>query len=188
MTIPGFIIVSLLAGASVSFAARVQIRNLQRPVFANRYFGALVLFQAMILLPAGAYFQTFYGDWSWMYLLDTRALPLGLSVMAVFAYPVAGTMGFLVGYFSARSNSDWVTGMFMAVQGLGLLGLIVIANEKLLVVGSYDQYHRNVGLTPLTGSSLLPSVLLAWSGIAVTWGYLMYRFTREGRLSLPAAG
>jgi len=169
LTIPGFIIVNLLAGASVAFAARVQIRNLQRPVFANRYFSALALFEVMILLPAGSYFQAFYGDWSWMYL-------------------VAATMGFLVGYFSARSNSDWVTAVFIGIMGLGLLALLAVASEKLVMVGSFDQYHRNVGLSPLTASSLLPSVLLAWSGIAVCWAYLLYRFGREGRLSLSARG
>ncbi|HUT78144.1 MAG TPA: hypothetical protein VM285_10680 [Polyangia bacterium] len=188
MTIPGFIIVNLLAGASVAFAARVQIRNLQRPVFANRYFSALALFEVMILLPAGSYFQAFYGDWSWMYLVDTRMLPVGLEVMAVCAYPVAATMGFLVGYFSARSNSDWVTAVFIGIMGLGLLALLAVASEKLVMVGSFDQYHRNVGLSPLTASSLLPSVLLAWSGIAVCWAYLLYRFGREGRLSLSARG
>jgi uncharacterized membrane protein (UPF0136 family) len=187
LTIPGFIIVNLLAGASVAFAARVQIRNLQRPVFSNRYFGALAVLEVMILLPAGAYFASFYGDWSWMYLVDTRALPVGLEVMAVCAYPVAATMGFLVGYFSARSHSDWVTGTFMAVQGVGLLGLLAVASDKLAAVGSYEQYHRGVGLLPLTSSSLFPSILLAWSGIAVCWCYLLYRFAREGRLSLPAS-
>ncbi len=188
MTIPGFFIVNLLVGASVAFAARVQIRNLLRPVFSNRYFIALMLLEVMILLPAGAYFQAFFGDWSWMYLVDSRVLPLGIEVMAIFAYPVAATMGFLVGYFSARSNSDWVTAVFMGVMGLGLLGLIAVAKGKLGVVGTFNQYHRNVGLSPLTGSSLFPSILLAWSGIAICWGYLVYRFAREGRLSLSAGG
>jgi hypothetical protein len=183
VTIFGFILVHLLAGASVAWAARVQIRNLQRPIFSNRYFSALMLFEAAVLLPEGIYFVAFYPDWAWMYLLDSNTVPLAVDAMALVAMPVTATMGFIVGYFSARSNSDWVTLMVIAFGVAGLLGMFVVARNKLLWVGNFEQYHRGVGLEPLQSTSLLPSLLLGWCGAAVCWVYLVYRFSREGRLS-----
>jgi hypothetical protein len=186
MTIPGYIMVNLLVGASVAFSARIQIRNLQRPIFHNRYFTALMILEAMILLPAGIYYCGFYPDWSWMYLIDTNVMPTGLSVMAVAAYPIAATMGYLVGYFSARGNSDWVTVMFMLFAAAGLVGLFAVAGDKLLWLGSFEQYHRAVGLRSFPSTSLLPSAILTWLGTLACWIYLVYCFAREGRLSLRA--
>ena len=184
MTIPAFIVLNALIGASVAYSARVQIRTLQRAIFSSRYFAALLMFGLMIVLPVGIYFQTFYPDWSWMYLVDTSKLRTGLVVMAMAVYPIAAVMSYLVGYFSARGKSDWVTLMFLVLMALGLAGLFWIAPDKLLWVGTYDQYHRNTGLTAFTKSSLFPSTLLALGGIGVCWFYLIYRFVQEGRLSL----
>ncbi|MBW2276093.1 MAG: hypothetical protein JRF63_01295 [Deltaproteobacteria bacterium] len=186
MTIPGYIVINLLVGASVAFSARIQIRTLQRPIFHNRYFSALMLLEAMILLPAGIYFCGFYPDWSWMYLVETQAATPGVSVMAVAAYPIAATMGYLVGYFSARGNSDWVTVMFVLFGVAGIVGLFLVASDKLLWLGSFEQYHRAVGLQSLVSSSLLPSAVLTWLGTLTAWGYLVFCFAREGRLSLRA--
>lgn len=183
MTIPGFIVMNLLLGSSVAFSAHLQIRTMQRPVSYNRYFNALMLLEALVIVPAGIYFAAFYPDWSWMYLVDARGLPTGTSVMAIASYPVAAGLGYLVGYFSARSASDWVTVIFMLFVVLSLGGLLVMAGDKLAVLGTYEQYHRNVGLKTFTESSLLPSAALTWLCIGVSWGYLVYRFVREGRLA-----
>jgi hypothetical protein len=186
MTIPGYIVINLLVGASVAFSARIQIRTLQRPIFQNRYFTALMLLEAMILVPAGIYYCGFYPDWSWMYLIDTQSTAAGVSVMAVTAYPIAATMGYLVGYFSARGNSDWVTIMFVLFGVAGIVGLFFVASDKLLWLGSFEQYHRAVGLQSLASTSLLPSVIITWLGTLTAWSYLVYCFAREGRLSLQA--
>lgn len=185
MTLPGFIVINLLFGASVAYGARVQIRNLQRPVFYNRYFAALMMMEIFVLIPAGAYFTVFYPDWAWMYVVDTLWLPTGVSVMAVAASPIAATMGYLVGYFSARSKSDWVTVMFMIFAAFGAVGLLVVGMDQMTNLGTYEQYHRNVGLQPVESTSLLPSMILTWSGALVCWGYLLFRFGKEGRLASP---
>lgn len=183
MTIPGFIVVNLLLGSSVAFSAHLQIRTMQRPVSYNRYFNALMLLEALVVIPAGIYFATFYPDWSWMYLIDTRTLPTGTSVMAIASYPVAAALGYLVGYFSARSASDWVTVVFMLFVVLSIGGLLIMSGDKLAVLGTYEQYHRSVGLKAFGESSLLPSIALAWLCIGVSWGTLVFRFAREGRLA-----
>lgn len=186
MTIPVLIVINLLIGASVAFCARIQIRTLQRPVFTSRYFTALMLLEAMIVIPIGIYFYTFYPDWSWMYLVDTASSGPGLAVMAITMYPLAATMGYLVGYYSARGSGDWVTLVFMMFLMLGLVGLFAVAADKVFWVGTYDQFYRNVSLKGFAATSLLSSTLLALSGLGVSWGYLLYRFVQEGRLSLKA--
>lgn len=186
MTIPSLIVTSLLIGASVAFAARIQIRTLQRPILSARYFLALMIFEFVIMLPIGIYFYSFYPDWSWMYLVDTQNAATGISVMAIVGYPVTAAMGYLVGHYSARSSSDWVTVMFMVFMFVGLFGLFVVGKDQILWVGTYDQYHRDAGIKSLASTSVLPSMILSISGIAVCWAFLVYRFLQEGRLSLKA--
>lgn len=187
MTIPGLIIVNMLVGASVAWAARIQIRSLQRPVFQSRYFTALLMLELLIFLPVGIYYNGFYPDWSWMYLVDTRNIPAGLTAMALFLYPVSACMGYLVGYFSARGNSDWVSMMFLMFLGLGLIGLFIVGFDKFTHLGTFDQYHNNVNLKRWTTTSLFPSVLVTWPGVVVSWGYILFRFWKEGSVS-PASG
>jgi hypothetical protein len=184
MTIPALLVLSSLIGASVAYAARIQIRTLQRAIFSSRYFMALMMFGFAILLPVGVYFYAFYSDWSWMYLADTSQMSGGIVVMAMASYPIAAIMSYLVGYFSARGNSDWVTLMFLILMVVGLIGLVGVASDKLFWVGTYEQYHRNTGLRQFTNTSLFPSSLLALSGICVCWFYILYRFIQEGRMSL----
>lgn len=186
MTFPALVVLSALIGASLAYGARIQIRTLQRPVFSTRYFMALLLLEGMIVVPVGVYFISFYPDWSWMYLVDTASQNAGVGVMAVISYPIAAAMGYLVGYYSARGASDWVTVMFMVFMLVGLVALLTVAKNKILWVGSYEQYHRAAGLQPFASTSLFPSTLLASSGIAVCWVYIVYRFVQEGRLSLKA--
>ena len=184
MTIPALTVISALVGASIAFSARIQIRTLQRPVFSGRYFIALMMFEGMILLPIGAYFYSFYPDWSWMYLTDTSTLNNGMAVMSMAIYPVAATMGYLIGYYSAKSASDWVTIMFMVFMIIGVVGLFAVARSKIMWIGTYEQYHRAVGLEKITSTSLLPSTILAAGGLGVCWAYLLYRFVQEGNLTL----
>ena len=148
--------------------------------------GMGVSLNAMIFLPIGIYFYSFYPDWSWMYLVDTEALPGGIGIMTQVAYPIAAVMGYLVGYFSARGGSDWVTVLFMGFVGLGFILLVIMAKEQLLWIGTFEQYHRNVGLQEITSTSLMPSLILAWAGASICWAYLSFRFVQEGRISLRA--
>ncbi len=183
MTIPALIAVSLLMGASVAYASRVQIRTLQRHVFNTRYFFALMMIELLIVLPVAIYFYIFYPDWSWMYLVNTTTLSNGVVAMTFAAYPLLAAMGYLVGYYSARSASDWVTVMFIVFMSLGLLGLVIVASDQLMWVGTYEQYHRNVGLKLLTATSVFPSILLAVTGIGICFGNVLYRLVREGRVT-----
>lgn len=186
MTIPALVVLSSLIGASVAYASRIQIRTLQRPLFSARYFVALMMFQFMIFIPTGIYFYAFYPDWSWMYLVDTSSLGKAIGIMAILSYPTGAAMGYLVGYYSARGSSDWVTVMFMLFMTVGFVGLFAVAKEKFYWVGTYAQYHRSAGIEPITATSLLPSMLLSFCGFSVCWSYLLYRFFQEGRLSLRA--
>jgi hypothetical protein len=183
MTIPALIAASLLLGASIAYGARIQIRTLQRHVFTTRYFTALMMLELIIVTPIGIYFYMFYPDWSWMYLVNTAYLNPGVVAMTFASYPLLAAMGYLVGYYSARSASDWVTLMFIGFMSLGLLGLFIAAKDQLLWVGTYEQYHRDVGLSFITSTSILPSVILAAAGIGVSLGYTLYRFVNEGRIS-----
>ena len=125
MTIPILIAVNLFVGVSVAYSARIQIRTLQRSLFFNRYFAALIMLETMILIPIGIYFYIFYPDWSWMYLVDTSASNPGIGVMALSSYPTAAVMGYLVGYYSSRGNSDWVALALMVFVAVGIAGLFV---------------------------------------------------------------
>ena len=181
MTIPALIALNLFIGASVAFSARVQIRTLQRHVFTTRYFIALMMLEIMIVVPVGVYFYIFYTDWSWMYLVNPSNIESAVGAMAVMAYPPAASLGYLVGYYSARSGSDWISVMFLVFIGAGLLGLAAAAKNQFVLVGTYEQYHRDVGLRAIWTTSLVPSIAAAVTGIVVCWVHLLIRFSKEGR-------
>ena len=183
MTIPGLIILNMLVGTSIAYSSKVQIRNLQRPLFYNRYFTALLMLELMIFLPLGVYFNGFYPDWSWMYLFDTRNISPGLTAMALLAYPVTAVLGYLVGYFSAKSSSDWISLMFMFFLIFALAGLVAVGYGKFFFLGTYDQFQNNINLIKWTSSSLLPSHIVALAGIGISWGFILYRFWREGHIA-----
>jgi hypothetical protein len=183
VTIPALIAFNLLVGASVAYSARLQIRTLQRHIVSTRYFISLMMLESMIMLPVGIYFYIFYTDWSWMYLVNTARHSSGIGVMAVIAYPPAAAMGYLVGYYSARSNSDWITLMFMIFIFFGLIGLFIAANNQFISVGTYEQYRRDIGLKSIGATSLIPSILFSTAGIFASWFYLLVRFSKEGRVT-----
>ncbi|MCK9522777.1 MAG: hypothetical protein M0R76_06970 [Proteobacteria bacterium] len=183
MTIPMLVVFNMMFGASTAYGARVQIKNLQRPIFYNRYFAVIALFQVLLTLPAGAYFTAFYPDWAWMYLIDTSRTALGIHVMALLASPLAATAGYVIGYFSARSNSDWVTLLFLAFLGLAFAGLFAVAWDKIGYLGTYQQFHHRLNLVPFTQTSLFPSMIIAVLGLFAAAGYTGYRFWHEGALS-----
>ena len=187
MTIPGLICINLLVGISMAYCARVQIKNLQRPVFYNRYFTVLLMFQVSLMLPVGVYFNGFYPDWSWMYLVDTRSSPMGLSVMALLGYPFSAAAGYVVGYYSARANVDWLTVLFMSFLGIVVIGLFIVGWSKISMLGTYSQFQNHINLVPISRTSLLPSMLITWAGLLVCWGYILFRFWREGHLTSAAS-
>ena len=183
MTIPALIAFNLFVGASVAYAARVQIRTLQRHVFTTRYFIALMMLEAMVILPVGIYFYFFYTDWSWMYLVNPARIQSGVGAMALTGYPIAAAMGYLVGYYSSRSGSDWITLLFMVFIGVGLVGLFIAAQNQFVSVGTYEQYHRGVGIKQIGTTSLVPSIVAALTGICIAWIFLLMRFFRERRIA-----
>jgi hypothetical protein len=184
VTIPALIAFNLLVGASVAYSARLQIRTLQRHIVSTRYFISLMMLESMIILPVGIYFYFFYTDWSWMYLVNTaRYNNSGVGAMAVIAYPLAAVMGYLVGYYSARSNSDWITLMFIVFIAIGLVGLFIAAKNQFVLVGTYEQYQRDIGLKSISATSLIPSIVVSFVGISVSWIYLLIRFSKEGRVT-----
>ncbi len=186
MTIPVLIALNLLIGTTVAFSARKQIRTLQRHLFASRYYAALIMLDFMIIIPAGLYFCVFYPDWSWMYLVDTSKLNLAVSVMTVISYPLSASMGYLVGYYSARSNSDWVSIVFILFMALGMLGLFISASDQFSWVGTYEQYRRDIGLKPIGDTSLALSVGVAVICIGVSWLFLTLRFSKESKVTLQS--
>ncbi len=186
MTIPALMAFNLLVGASVAYSARLQIRTLQRNILSTRYFIALMMLELMIILPVGIYFYIFYSDWSWMYLINTARYNGGIGAMAVIAYPLAAAMGYLVGYYSARSHSDWITLMFIVFIFFGLVGLFIAAKNQFVSVGTYEQYQRDIGLKSIGATSLVPSILVSAVGILVSWVYLLVRFSKEGRVTVQS--
>ena len=68
---------------------------------------------------------------------------------------------------------------------MGIIGFFVVCGDQFGSLGTYEQYHRNVGLEKMWNTSLLPSIVLTWCGVGICWVYMIYRFAKEGRLASP---
>ena len=89
-TVPFDLMFSVFVGLLFAGCARTQFAAGAAPW--GRELWAVLSFEAIVLLPVGLYYYLVYPDWSWMYFVDPRRLPSGVSVLVVLAY-VATILG-----------------------------------------------------------------------------------------------
>ena len=180
MTLPLDILISFVLGGALSLACRVQLRRDPRPWYATRYFGALLSLMGLVFLPAAAYRYFFHPDWSVMYLFSTSA-SAGLIGLAGLVLDAGAAIGaFALGNYSARMRREWLAVVAMVSALAGIVGVALLGEERVLVVGQMTQWERGYGLQPLSESDLYWASLVMGGCVMVGWLQLMVSFIREG--------
>jgi hypothetical protein len=129
----------------------------------------------VLLVPVSVYFYVFHGDWYLLYLVDVRRVPSALALLSFMGHVGLGAVGFVAGSSMVRSQRDVLAGLVAgAVTALGF-GVFALARARLSVVGSYAQYHRGFGLSPVNESGVLDGGILMGIVLALGLAALLFR-------------
>lgn len=188
VTAPLDIVISVVLGGAIALAARGQLRVSSRSWYASRYFVVVATFQGFLVLPAAAYRYFFHPDWAYMYLFEASRATAVFGMVGLSAVLIAGIVSFSLGAYCARSQREW---LILTVMGLAI-ALAVLATAlgkaRLVMVGSFDQWHGSFGLRPMFETDLLPALLVMGGCVVVGWITILAILTREGASFIRNSG
>jgi len=170
LPIPTQLLFTFASGLLMALVARADLRGNPNAVVLTPSFAAYLTYVGLVLLPGSLYFYLFHGDWYLLYLVDTQRVPSALVVLACLLQLALGAGAFLLGAACVRKQREPWAGALAGVAVSLAVAALVLARDRLLVVGSYAQYRGDFGLRPLEGPLLQAVVcitLLSLLGLAL---------------------
>lgn len=144
-TVPFDLVFSVFVGALFAASARTQFSSGTAPW--GRELWAVLSFEAIVLLPVGLYYYLVYPDWSWMYFVDPKKLPSGVSVLVVLAYVATLLGGYLGGWALLRARREKILLGALAGLALAIVIFLIVCRGRLMSSGSYADYHAGRALS-----------------------------------------
>lgn len=181
MPLPTLVFIAFATGLLATLAGRVELRVTPRPALLTQSFSAYALFAYLVLVPVGLYFYVFHGDWFLLYLVDVRHIPSALALIGFAAIGGVGALGFLAGAALVRSQRDGVAAALALLALAGGGGVILLAKERLALVGNYTQFARGFGLETYGTGALMMGTVLMSVVLFLAFGALMLRLQQSGR-------
>ena len=137
-TVPFDLIFSVLVGLVFAACARQQFTGGAAPW--GRELAAIMTFEAIVLWPVALYYYMVYPDWSWMYFVDARRLPSGVSILVLLAHVATLMGGYLGGWALLRAGKQ--RALLGAVAGLtvSLIIFVIACRGRLFASGSFAQW------------------------------------------------
>lgn len=166
---------------AAAIAGRSELRVSPRPALLTRSFAAYVVFLALLLIPVSVYFYVFHGDWFLLYLVDVRQVPSAVALVGFVTEGLFGAAGFAASAALVRSQREAIAGALLGAAMLTGVGVIVVASDRLAVVGSYAQYRGGFGLTPYVSGPLLQGTILMSVLVTAGLAYLLARIVIGAR-------
>jgi hypothetical protein len=174
LPLPTQLLLTFASGVLAALAARSDLRGSPKPAFVSRAFYAYLLYVGLVMVPVSLYFYIFHGDWFLLYLADTARVPSALALVGVLLEAALGAVGFLLGASLVRTQRDqWAGAAIGATLSLAL-GMLPVVRGRLLVVGSYRQFHGDFGLDPY-GGALLQGTLVMSLWMVLGLAFLVFR-------------
>ncbi len=102
---------------------------------------AVLSFEAIIVWPVALYYYVVHPAWSWMYFVDPRRLPWGISMLVLLAYVATLLGGYLGGWALLRARKDRLVYGILALLGVFLIGFAIACRGRLGHDGSFADYH-----------------------------------------------
>jgi hypothetical protein len=166
--LPMSLLVAFALGAAFALAAKTELARHDGSLFSSRAAAVVVAFALLVFVPVTAYFAAFHGDWAYLYLVPWQSVPSAVDLALVLASGGLVIAGFAAGAPAARAPSVRSIAILAgAPVGLALVLFAAFA-RRLMVSGSYAQYHGAFGTEPITSSALGRGVL--WGVLAIAVG------------------
>ena len=162
--------VGFALGAALAWLGRVEALRESEGGFRARLAVAALL-GALVVAPACGYFLVFAGDWSFFYLVDSRAVPSAASlVLAVIDAALVPT-GFAAAHRAAQRRAPRALGFLTLGPAVVAGSIVLVFFSRLRLVGTTHQVASRFGTEPLAGSPLGWAVL--WMGAMVAAGFVI---------------
>ena len=180
MPLPTFAFLAVSVGIASALVGGSELRLSPRHALLTGAFKAYALFLGLVLLPASTYFYTFHGDWFLLYVVDVRRIPSALALIAFTLEAALGAGAFLLGASLARSQRTSLGYALVGAFAAAAAAVLVLFQERLLVVGTYAQYRGDFGLTSY-GGVLMQGSLAMGTIVLVSLAYLLARIHQAMR-------
>jgi hypothetical protein len=165
-------LIGLSLGGALAWVAAPEPAKNESVTVSMPALTVVAAFATFVWLPAVGYFVFFHGDWSYLYLVAPHPSAIDLALALLSAACVV--IGFVAATGPARKRR---LAPLLGVVGLPaviVLAALPFALRRLLVSGTYAQFHGNFGTEPIASSLLGKGVLIlgALVAIAVAWTVL----------------
>lgn len=180
MPLPTLLFVAIASGLAAALAAKAELRVSPRPAVLTRSFAAYMLFVMFVLIPASLYFYVFHGDWFLLYLMDVRRVPSALALVGFVGEAALGAGSFAVGAALVRAQREGMGKALLFLALVGAVAVVVVARDRLAVVGTYAQYRGGFGLAHYGAGALLQGTVAMGLIMALGVTYLLVRLHMSG--------
>lgn len=180
LPLPTLLLLAIASGFGAALAAKAELRISPRPAVLTRSFVAYGLFIALLLIPSALYFYIFHGDWFLLYLVDVRRVPSALALVGFLGIAALAVGAFAAGATLVRSQREGVGKACVALCVVAAVAVLVVARDRLAVVGTYAQYRGDFGLDDYANGPLLQGSVAMGLILAVGLAYLVARLHQSG--------
>jgi len=172
--LPSLVFFVFGVGVATALAAGTELRLSPRHAMLTHSFKTFALFLLLLVLPAGAYFYAFHGDWFLLYVVDSRRIPSAVALLGFLAVGGLGVAGFSLGAVIARNQRSTAGYAVVGVSVVSMVGAALLWHKRLSVVGTFAQYRGDFGLQAYGGPLLHGGVAMG-AILLVGTGYLIAR-------------
>lgn len=179
--LPTLVFIALATGLVAALSGRIELRVTPRPALLTQSFIAFAIFTYLVLVPVGVYFYVFHGDWFLLYWVDVRSVPSALALVGFALVGGVSALGFATGAALVRTQRDGVVAALALLALAGGGAVILLAKDRLALVGSYTQFERGFGLETYGSGALMLGTLLMSAILVVAFLGLVLRLHQSGR-------
>lgn len=171
----------MLVGLVFAGCARQQFSQGTAPW--GRELAAVLSFEAIIIWPIALYFYLVYPDWSWMYFVDPRRLPWGVSVLVMLGHAATLMGGYLAGWAILRARKPKILYGVLGALSLGLIVFALMCRGRLGNAGTFEEYHAGQALSAGEGKLVWAMVVtgLGVAGAAALVGFTLWEQGKRSR-------
>jgi hypothetical protein len=136
---------------------------------------------AWVTVPVGLYFYVFHGDWFLLYTVDVQRIPSALALVGFVLLGGIGALGFAAGANMVRNQRDTLGGIIAGFGVLAAAATLLVARDRLVLVGTHAQWEGRFGLEPFESGPALQGALLGAAVLVLGHVFLLMRLSFGGR-------
>ncbi len=171
--------ISLLWGSILAITVAPSIK---RDGIFTKFFWRGFLFQLLIFFPIGLYLFLTWPDWSWMYWVNNETTPTILKVVALSGYIISFLIGYIASAYAIKKNRDIIAYILAAIGVVGILVITMIGFDRLIHIGTYEEYLKDVAPYVWYDSRFMISMILIGLYFGIPGAILIYRNLKDNDL------